>query len=263
MSDRMQREDGDHLARLAFAAGWLLAIGACRSFEASLPSDDGGASDAAASDPTGDATAPDAGSPADAAPPGTRSTTVFSEDDIEDTFLRLSDPTLNYGGRERMCSDTTTDDRRMLMRIDVSALPVGAEVVAADLHMWTGTIDSDASTQSATIYKMLESWDEGEEDTAAGTASWNERKADTPWLVEGAGVGSRADQAMGSLVPAAFDTEYVVAVEPALIQSWIDEAAGNFGIAIINAGSDGACFDTTEYSDEAKRPSLSVTWDAP
>jgi hypothetical protein len=252
---------GEHRARWVFAAG-LLAIGACESFHANLPGGDAGATDGG--DPTRDAApSPDAAPPADAAPPGTQSTTVFSYDDIEDTFLRLSDPTFNYGGRERMCTDTTTDDRRMLLRIDVSALPAGAEVVAADLHLWTGTLASDPSVQTCSIYQMLESWDEGDEDTAVGTASWNERKSDTAWTVEGAGVGSRADQVMGSFVPAAFDTEYVIPVEPALIQDWIDDPAGNFGVAIISAGSDGGCFETTEYSVEAKRPSLSVTWIAP
>lgn len=210
----------------------------------------------------------DAAAAADGAPSGpdaARSVenTVFAVPDVVDTFVKLADPTFNYGARDRMCADTTTDDRRILIRIDVSALPAGAEVVKADLHIWTGTSTNDLSNQIDSIYRVLEAWDEGNQDGVAGAASWNERKAGSPWTVAGAGVGSRDEVVVGSFTPAALDTEYVVPLEPDLIRGWVADPASNFGIVIVAAGSDGACFDSTENATAGKHPTLAVDWIAP
>lgn len=205
---------------------------------------------------------PDAAAPADASPPGTE-TTVFAVPDVVDTYLRLSDPTFNYGGRDRMCADTTTDDRRILLRVDVSALPAGAAVLQAKLHIWTGTSDNDLSSQTYSLYQVLESWNEGNENGVAGAASWNERQGGTAWTVAGAGVGSRDDVAVGSFKPTALDTEYAVALQPDLVRGWIEDPASNDGIIIVAAGSDGACFATTENATAGKHPTLSVTWTPP
>lgn len=237
--------------------GWLLAwcLVGC---SAEIGGDD--STDAA---PGGDASpAADAAPPPDAAPLETQ-TTVFSADDIADTFVRLINPTFNYGGRDRMCADTTSDDRRMLLRIDLSALPAGAQVVEATFHLWTGTSTNDLSTQTFSAYQMLEAWNEGTQDGAAGFANWNERKSGTAWTVAGAGVGSRDDVVMGSFVPAALDTEYLVSLQPELIQGWVDDPASNFGIVIVSAGADGGCFATAEFATASKHPSFVVTWNAP
>ena len=85
----------------------------------------------------------------------------------------------------------------------------------------------------------------------------------TPWTVSGAGTGSRDDQVVGSFVPAAIDTEYTIPLDPALIAGWLADEESNFGIIIVAAGSDGACFDSTEFPTAAKHPTLSVTWTAP
>lgn len=210
----------------------------------------------------------DAAAPADGAPAGfdaaqQQETTVFAVPDVVDTFVRLTDPTLNFGGRDRMCADTTTDDRRILLRIDVSALPVGAEVVQASLHIWTGTSTNDLSPQTFSFYRMLEDWNEGNQDGVAGAASWNERKAGTAWTVDGAGVGSREDVVIGSFVPAALDTEYVVELAPDVVAGWVADAASNFGVVMVAAGDNGACFDTTEHATAGKHPTLVVDWIAP
>ena len=110
-------------------AMWLLGCGASI----------GGVADAATR-------VPDATPPADAA--REIQTTVFAVPDVVDTFVRLSDPTFNYGGSPRMCGDTTTDDRRILMRVDVSSLPAGAEITAATLRIWTGALTNDLSNQT-------------------------------------------------------------------------------------------------------------------
>jgi hypothetical protein len=68
---------------------------------------------------------------------------------------------------------------------------------------------------------------------------------------------------MGSFVPAAVDTEYVVPLATDPIAGWVEDAASNHGVVIVAAGTDGGCFDTTEFATASRRPSLSVTWIAP
>ncbi len=190
-------------------------------------------------------------------------TSVFSVPDVVDTFVRLMEPTFNFGARDRMCADTTTDDRRILFHIDVSALPAGTQVVDATMHLWTGTSTNDLSTQTFSFYPLLEAWDEGNLDGVAGTASWNERKTGTAWTVTGAGVGSRGEQVAGSFTPAALDTEYAVALDPSVVSGWIEDAGSNFGLVLVAAGQDGGCFDSTENATAGKHPTLVVRWNAP
>jgi hypothetical protein len=240
-------------------AGWLFTCWCLIGCGAEIGDDEDtdarpGGIDAAAV--TSDAAAPDA------APPEMQ-TTVFAVPDITDTFVRLSDPTFNFGGRDRMCADTTTDDRRILFHIDVSALPPGTEVVEATMHLWTGTSTNDLSAQTFSFYPVLEAWDEGNQDGVAGAASWNERQAGTAWTVAGAGVGSRGEQVIGSFTPDALDTEYAVPLDPSVVGGWIANAASNFGLVVVAAGSDGGCFDTTENATAGKHPTLVVTWIAP
>ncbi|HUS67568.1 MAG TPA: DNRLRE domain-containing protein [Kofleriaceae bacterium] len=203
--------------------------------------------------PDADPLDPDAG-------PGDELTRIFGAADFQDTYVRLNNPTFNYGGVNRMCADTTTDDRRMLIRVDVSSLAAGVEVTGAELHIWTGTAANDLSTQIYSAYPMLESWTEGNLSAAAGTASWNQRSSNTAWTTAGAGTGSRAASAVGSFIPAAIDTEYTIDLEVDMVQGWVDDAATNHGITIVSAGEDGGCFDTSEFATASKRPSLVVTY---
>jgi len=239
-------------------SGWLLA---CCLF--GCGAEIGGDNDTDARPVGQDAAATADGSPTGADAAIAIETTVFAVPDVVDTFVRLTDPTLNFGGRDRMCADTTTDDRRILLRIDVSALPVGAEVMQASLHIWTGTSTNDLSPQTFSFYRMLESWSEGNQDGVAGAASWNERKAGTAWTVAGAGVGSREDVVIGSFIPAALDTEYVVELAPEVVAGWVADPASNFGVIMVAAGENGGCFDTTEHATAGKHPTLVVDWVAP
>ncbi len=239
-------------------AGWLLTwclVGCGAEIGGDDSSADGAPrADAAVSRADAAPSAPDAAVP---------QTTVLDAASFADTFLRFNNPSLNYGASKRLCADTTTDDRRVLLRVDLASLPAGIEVTAVDLHLWTGDSDNDLSTQTFSFYRMLEDWNEGNQDAATGFASWDERKSDTDWTVAGAGVGSRDDVVIGSFVPDAIDTEYVVPLEPELVAGWLADPASNFGVVIVAAGQDGGCFRSREVDNDAKRPSLSVTWIAP
>jgi hypothetical protein len=76
-------------------AMWMLGCGASIGDD-DADGDQGGLADAAAQ-------VPDGTPPTDA--PGQTQTTVFAVPDVVDTFLRLSDPTFNYGAA-RACAPT-------------------------------------------------------------------------------------------------------------------------------------------------------------
>lgn len=217
---------------------------------------------APAPDPDGAATSQPDSSPIEEADagPNDEQTRIFDAADFQDTYVRLNNPTFNYGGHTRMCADTTADDRRLLIKVNVSSLAAGVEVTGAELHLWTGTSTNDLSTQIYSAYPMLESWTEGALNAAAGTASWNQRSTNTAWTTAGAGTGSRAASAVGSFIPAAIDTEYTIDLDVDMVQGWVDDAGTNHGITIVSAGEDGGCFDTSEFTTASKRPSLVVKY---
>ncbi len=64
-------------------------------------------------------------------------------------------------------------------------------------------------------------------------------------------------------MPTAIDTEFDVELDPALVAGWVEDPASNFGFTIVGAGSDGACFATTEAPEVGSHPILSVSWIAP
>lgn len=236
---------------------WLsvFLVVACADIQSSEGVDAGG--------PDGDAGgASDAAVP-DAAASDQEVVTTFDENQIVDTYLHIDNPTLNYGGRHRMCADTAGTDRTSLIRVDVSQIPPGAEVSLATLALWTGTATNDFSPEPYLVYEILEGWNEGTQDGAAGEASWNDRKPALSWSTPGAGVDSRADTAAGTFTPMEIDSEYVIDLDADLVRRWIDSAVDNFGIVVVASGADGACFATTENGDPARRPRLAITWTAP
>ena len=179
---------------------------------------------------------------------------------IVDTFVRRTEPTFNFGARDRTCADTATDDRIILLRVDVAEVPSGAAVVGASLRVRTGALAADLSTDTFSIYQVLEEWSEGDQDGVAGVASGNERTTGTAWTAEGVGAGSRGETVVGSFVPDAIDTAYEVDLDPALVQGWVDDPSSNHGVAILAGGMDGSCFATTESAIAGRRPSLVITW---
>ncbi|HUS65797.1 MAG TPA: DNRLRE domain-containing protein [Kofleriaceae bacterium] len=221
---------------------------------------DGGVQPQSDAGASGDASVDERPPEQDAGPPPPEEiVTVLGAGNMVDTYVRLANPTFNYGVTTNFCADTTGDDRRILMRFDVS--DVGAATVKkATLRLWTGTSVNDYSTQLYTAYEMLEAWSEGTQSAAAGVASWNQRSTNTAWKTAGAGLGSRDDAAIGSFTPAVIDSEYTVEIDPAVVNGWVADAASNFGIVILSAGADGACFYSSEHATVAKRPSLTVVW---
>lgn len=182
---------------------------------------------------------------------------------IRDTYVREKDPTFNYGAQATFCADMPTDARTALVQPDLAAVPDGAIAESVELHLWTGANTNDYSLEVYTLYEIQETWNEGAQDAAAGTSSWNNRQGGVAWTRAGCGAGSRSTVAVGSFAPLLVNTEYVVAVDPALMNRWLLDRTTNHGLAIVASGIDGACFTSTEGLPADHVPWMSVTWRLP
>jgi hypothetical protein len=179
----------------------------------------------------------------DASPPSVSTTNHQS---VADTFLSTVMPTTNFNDQTSALSDG--DGRVVVIRFDLTAIPVGAMVTAAELHIWS---DSDPG-QTCTFYPLLQSWTES-------TATWNQRSTGTAWAAAGAAPPSRSTTAAGTVLPTSTNTGYTVTIDPAVVAGWVATPATNNGFAIVSVNSDGARFSTREHPSSAVRPYLRVT----
>lgn len=211
------------------------------------------------------AAASDAAAPPPDAAPGALTLVLGETDDADlmgvtqDTFLDAANPTLNYGGEVTVRADADPSVVALL-RFDVTGLPAGAVVSAAELALTTS--DDALEEGSLEIFEVTEDWAEGEQIGVAAAANWTQRTAASDWTTAGAGSGSRAATAMSELVPAAAATRYTTSVPVDLVQRWLADPASNHGLLLVplNAATHGVDLASSESATAAARPTLTVTY---
>jgi len=175
-----------------------------------------------------------------------------------DSWLNSSASTLNYGGDDVIRLDRIPDQNGLL-RFDLTSIPAGTEVVAVALRMWTESgFGNDGVVQ---LYPVIEAWDEGDLDGAAGAASWNERVAGVQWLGHGA-TGASRSPTLSDDAPARLDgVELVFSIPAAVVQGWIDDPASNNGWVLVpfDTSNDAATLVSSESPVQDHRPRLIVT----
>jgi hypothetical protein len=168
---------------------------------------------------------------------------------VADIYLRTAAaPDQNTNGSDYFIIDgdvTCTG----LVRFDLSSIPVGATIDAAELLLWN---DNDGG-DTCTVHQMLEAWDEA-------SATSNQRAAGQAWLGTGATPPSRTANLIGSFTPATANTSYTSAIATAVVQSWVASPAANHGVAIVTSSSNGSRFKTRETAMATRRPLLRVTY---
>jgi hypothetical protein len=164
-----------------------------------------------------------------------------------DTSIAQGQPGLANGTLEDMSlTSSVAGLDTALLRFDMGSIPAGATVVAARIDLVRITYGDDTPGEIA-VYPMLEPWDEA-------SATWNQRSAATPWTVTG---GSRGAEIM-RLTP---NMTFSFTLPAALVQSWIDTPATNFGVAIngVDINNDTHYhLATREAPGGAERPQLVV-----
>jgi hypothetical protein len=175
-----------------------------------------------------------------------------------DTVLSQSAPSSNFGSDLALYVDGddppgSGKDLSTLLYWDISAIPPGSAVKGASIALNV----FNKSGQSYQVYEMKRNWVESQ-------STWNSNTSGQEWETPGAlGLQDRGSTVLGSLSPSSTGS-YVINPSGegvALIQSWVDNPAGNHGFIIANSSSsDGADFDSREVSTVSNRPTLTVRY---
>ncbi len=170
-----------------------------------------------------------------------------------DTKLSSSNPTINYGSATSLRADGSPDET-ILVKWDTSSVPAGSVVQSASLTFKI----TNATVDSYEIYEMMADWDEV-------TTNWTMYSSTGSWELAGAqGPSERGTSVLGTLAASltGFVTVELNAAGVALVQSWIDNPLGNFGLIIQDyaSASDGVSFNTSETSTASNRPKLTIRY---
>ena len=173
-----------------------------------------------------------------------------------DTSITALSPSENLGAAGTLGADGDDQgkDISALLRWDVSAIPPGSRVLAAEITLTvTGTTGTDA-------YKLLEMrrpWSESE-------ATWKTASAGHPWQSPGARGGADRGAAVLGWVSAPGKGERSFRLNEAgvaVVQSWVSVPAANFGLIIAETSRrNGLDFSSREVPHPSRRPRLTVTY---
>jgi len=193
-------------------------------------------------------------------PPSLPVTTSFGERSTSehtgvttDTYLESGSPAATHGTDGGIYEDASpvVDG---LLRFDLSAIPAGAVITAADLDVVTTTDSLESGMLEA--YAVLEAWSEAD-------ATWDDRTAGTAWSNAGAsGPGSRGSTLVGSVFPNVDTTPYSFPLDLATVQGWVNAPASNHGMVLISTSPSGNGVTVSSSNDTLvdARPQLRITY---
>jgi hypothetical protein len=139
-----------------------------------------------------------------------------------------------------------------LMRWNLTSIPVGSTVTFAIVTVQV----LDSSTNPFTVYKLLPSWSQRD-------VSWVNREANATWQLSGA---------MGSADRSIALTQWTLSnlgsmsqqLPAALVQSWVNNPASNWGISLAGTGIiDAVGIASREHQIKGYAPKLTVSYNPP
>ncbi|MEX2217266.1 MAG: multicopper oxidase domain-containing protein [Phycisphaerales bacterium] len=167
------------------------------------------------------------------------------------------------------------DIRRALVRFDLSGVPAGSMVTAAELRLYCTRTNSSSGARSVSLHRLLADWGEGTSGgggqggegapPTAGCSTWVHRfYTGQLWAAPGGDFAPGASAT--ALVNAEGSYEWEAAGMVPDVQAWVDSPAGNFGWMV--RGDEAASgvakrFASREASQAARRPTLTVTFTPP
>lgn len=175
-----------------------------------------------------------------------------------DTTLSMREPATNFGAREMLGLYRAADNHQVaLIRWDVSSIPPGSRVLAAEITVWvTGSLQG----ADYRVYEARRPWEERE-------ATWKFAASGQAWQIPGAQADrDRGARPLAALAPPqpGFYTFALNDAGVALVQSWVHAPAANHGIVIAGAApAPGWEFNARESTPPDRRPRLTVTYHPP
>ena len=173
----------------------------------------------------------------------------------KDTAIDVRTPTTNVGGNTQILVDGNPDVA-VLLKWDVSSIPVGATVQSASLtlNLLDGTIPAYE------LYGVKRKWTED-------LATWTTARSGSNWEIAGAkGASDRSSTVIATIenVSSGLKTFPFNAAGVALIQSWVANPAASLGVIIQDyVPGDGFTFESSEAGTKTNRPKLTITYSLP
>lgn len=174
---------------------------------------------------------------------------IASYNGMTDTWIDEDDPTDNYGS-DPSC-ETDSDEKAALLRWDISSLPTGSTIAAAEVTLRITSATDDPPGYFA--YPLNKAWAELE-------ADWVQYSEGNVWKMAGA-QSVPEDHAAVSIGYAAPESTgfYTFALDADEVQDWFDNPGSNNGFILVNLNnSDGMDFYCSETSTISYRPKLTI-----
>lgn len=170
-----------------------------------------------------------------------------SYDGVSDNMLVTTSTSTNNGGQNYFFTGyyNTRGAQRSVIKFDISDIPAGATITEAKLQLYCFNI-YNVSSMDVTGYKLLIGWDES-------TSTWA-----SPWT----NPGGDFDEAVTDTINVGTLGVNVFTVSTALVQSWLDNPSGNYGILFKSPSEDTGeiMFNSSEDANPAERPVLKVKY---
>lgn len=163
----------------------------------------------------------------------------------------------NVSSSQMSAYNTTGTDAysvRYLLRFGNLSIPAGSQVISASLSL---TADAFISGGSMTGYYLKNAWS-----PASSALGWLQRDSGLDWGGAGAsaaGIDTVPGKsfALPALAPVGAQT-LNMALDPSVVQSWINTPSTNQGIMIVNNNSGEVVRFTSTYGTQNQRPQLTI-----
>ena len=175
----------------------------------------------------------------------------------EDTYLYRDAPDVSYHAYP-VLRVGQKQQYAMLLRFDLSLIPSNAVVTWATLQIYGVSWSTTGVGMGA--YTVLRSTD-------LSQATWSRAQIDNPWAVAGCDstiTDRRARYESGAMTTGA--EQWSVFTVTSAVQEWVGGRLANNGFllrAILTKYTDYVNFASSEFSDEARRPRLVITYHLP
>ncbi len=155
---------------------------------------------------------------------------------VADTYANDGAPLANYAGDASLASRQAPEAAPFL-RFAFPSTPSGKQLVSAVLHLRTNTLPFAGSSQRFEVRTASDAWDEK--------------------TVTGLNVPQVGSTVLGSFTAPKADTDYYVAMSPALVTSLAGAWAS---VTVVSSGVDDLWFWSRDFPTASYRPNIVLTW---
>ncbi len=198
--------------------------------------------------------------PATTAPPDTAlctaSTTLTA---VADTYVWKGSPSY-FGGTENLLyiTPSTVDYAPGLLRFDLTTIPAGAQIQAADLRL---VVTISQANQVHEVHRMNTDWTQGT--SATNGATWNDSNGTGSagdWATGTFSANDYSPTLLGKITPSTAGAK-TLSIIPA-VTDWVKNGVPNRGLVLVPTGTSTADVEyaSRENGTTANRPTLAVSY---